>query len=60
MVMRRADSGHNPFANARNNRFLGRPANQTVEVCAHGNPRFDFKLNAITGDRIDRRTCHRA
>src|SRR5690606_12895150 len=50
---RRTDGRHNTFADARDDRFLGRTADEAVDVGAHGHAGACFDLNAVHGDRGD-------
>ena len=52
----RADGVDDPFADAGDNRFLGRTADEPIEIRSDGDASLDSKLDAVLRLRIDRRT----
>ena len=53
VVLGRADGVDDAFADAGDDRFFGGPADQALDVGAHGDAGFDVKLNAVLGDAVD-------
>ncbi len=50
----RADGIDDALADARDDRLVGRTADQAVEVGPDGHLRLDLELNAVLGDAVDR------
>ena len=55
----RADRGHDPLAHARDDRLLGRAADESIEVGADRHARFHFHADAVLRHAIDRGAAHR-
>ena len=51
----RADRADDAFADAGDDRFLGRPADELIEVRPHRDAGLHFELNAVLGDGVERR-----
>ena len=49
----RSDGGHDAFADAGDDRFLSRAANETFQMRAHGHPRLGFDDDAVFGHAVD-------
>ena len=55
VALRGADGGDDAFADARNDGFLRRAADETFEVRPHGHAGLGFDDNAVLGHRVDGR-----
>src|SRR5205823_11431661 len=53
------DRADDAFAHARDDSFLGRASNETIEMGAHGHARFHLRADSILGHAIDGLTAHR-
>ena len=56
--MRRPNRADNTFADARDDCFLSRAADEPIEMRAHRDPRFDFDPDAILRDAVNRCPAH--
>ena len=50
----RADRRDDTLADARDDGFFGRPADEPCDVRSHRDPRLGFELNPVFGHRVDR------
>src|SRR4026208_814434 len=56
--MRRTNRAYNAFAYSRANRLLGCATDESIEMRAHRDSRFDFHSDAILRDAVNRRATH--